>query len=220
MDYANIKEKRVQLIHGDCLEKMKGIPDKSIDLILTDPPYGIGVTKMKLGNAKMQTFHRGDWDNTTPERIYWDEMFRISKNQMIFGAEHLCHYLPISRGWVFWDKNNGASSFADGELIWTSFNYPLRIKKVHWVGSAPKWEDTQGKVHPTQKPVKLIQALLDYYSDRTKQSSFTVLDPFMGSGSTGIACLNTKRNFIGIEKDDKYFEIAKKRIDEAQNANA
>ena len=204
----------MQLIHGDCLEKIKDIPDKSIDLILTDPPYGIGVTKMKLGNAKEQKFHRGEWDATTPSMEYFNELFRVSKNQIVFGADQLCHYLPISRGWVFWDKNNGASSFADGELIWTSFDYPLRKKIVHWVGSAPKWEDTKGKVHPTQKPVKIIELLLDFYIERTKITRFCVLDPFMGSGTTGVACGNRGIDFIGIEKDDKYFEIAKKRIEE------
>lgn len=204
----------IKLLHGDCLELMKKIPDKSIDLIITDPPYGIGVTKMKLGNARNQGFHRGDWDNFIPDKAYFNEMLRISKNQVIFGANYFCKLLPDSRGWIVWDKNNGASSFADGELIYTSMDYPLRIKKVHWVGSAPKWEDTKGKIHPTQKPVEIIKYCIDYISK--KNNIISVLDPFMGSGSTGVACINTNRNFIGIEKDDKYFEIAKNRIYKAQ----
>lgn len=197
----------INLIHGDCLEEMKKIPDGSIDLVLTDPPYGIYSDKEATGFSKKRVdWGLGEWDKKVSKE-YFEEIFRISKNQVIFGAQYYIDYLKPTKEMWLWDKKTGKNYFADGELIWTSYNGTIRIFQHQWCGCFKASERKVKSVHPTQKPV----AVMEWCMRKTKEND-TVLDPFMGSGTTGIACKNLNRNFIGIELDKEYFEIANKRI--------
>jgi len=204
------------IYHGDCLDLMKDIPDKSIDLVLTDPPYGIGECGAKNhsrgGIAESKKYTPKDWDFEKPNKKYFDEIQRISKNQIIFGGNYFADMLPPSSCWLVWDKDN-SGDFADCELCWTSFKSAVRKFKFRWNGMLQ--EDMKHKEireHPTQKPAKLIEQIINKYSDE----GMTIFDPFLGSGTTAVACINTGRNFIGIEKDEEYFNIAQKRVKEAQ----
>lgn len=202
-----------QLYHGDCLEILKTIPDKSVDLVLTDPPYGIKADKGSagFGVAKGRKY-QGNWDKKIPPKIIFDEMLRVGKNVIIFGGNYFAHYLPPSKHWIVWDKKGDIAfknPFADCELIYTSFDKV--VKKIVFKQQGFITDSKDKRVHPTQKPTELLQILIDTYSNPED----IILDCFMGSGSTGIAAVNTNRRFIGIELDDKYFEIAKQRIDNA-----
>ena len=196
---------------GDCLDLMREMPDKSVDLVLTDPPYGIKADNVVEGRIKRE--HNGwkdygvsDWDEYPPTKEYFDNILRISNEQIIFGGNYF--ELPPSPGWIVWDKWQRGFSLADGELAWTSFNKALRIFSY---SRASALKD--GKVHPTQKPLKLMEWCLQKYSE----PGMTVLDPFMGSGTTCVACKKLGRNFIGIEKEPAYVEIALKRLEKVNN---
>ena len=199
---------------GDCLELMKEMPDKSIDLIVTDPPYGKKADKGTngFGTSKNRRY-QGGWDNQRPDKQVFDEMFRISKNLIIFGANYFCDMLPFSNHWIFWDKKGDISfknPFADGELIYTTFTSP--IKRVVFKQQGFITDSKDKRYHPTQKPSELIQMLIEQYSNEGD----IILDPFLGSGTTAIACVNTNRHYIGFELDPQYYNIACKRLDEVE----
>ena len=199
---------------GDCLELMRDIPDKSIDLIVTDPPYGKKADKGTngFGTSKNRRY-QGGWDNQRPDKQVFDEMFRISKNLIIFGANYFCDMLPFSNHWIFWDKKGDISfknPFADGELIYTTFTSP--IKKVVFKQQGFITDSKDKRYHPTQKPSELIQMLIEQYSNEGD----IILDPFLGSGTTAVACVNTNRHYIGFELDKGYYDIACKRLDEVE----
>ena len=201
------------IYNKDCLEFIKRLPDKSIDITITDPPYGKRADKGTngFGVARARNY-RGGWDNDRPPKQYFDELFRVSKNVIIFGANYFCDMLPPSNHWIFWDKKGDIkfqNPFADGELIYTSFKKPIRRIVFKQQGFISDSKDA--RYHPTQKPSELITFLIEQYTDDGQ----TVFDPFMGSGTTGIACINTNRNFIGIEIDEQFFNIAKQRIETA-----
>lgn len=201
----------IDLYNADCLEIMQSIPDKSIDLVITDPPYGIKKDGQKLSICKNPKHNRKEheflgWDSSIPDKKYFDEIFRISKNQIIFGANYFTEFLKPSKGWIVWDKGQYGLTMSDGELIYTSFEKPLRIFNCNRVQLLK-----DKTFHPTQKPLFLMKKILFEYTEKQQ----IILDPFMGSGSTGVACINIGRNFIGIEKEKKYFDIAEKRIQEA-----
>jgi len=199
----------INLIHGDSLQALKGYADNHFDVAIVDPPYGIDVTKMTLGNAKKKLKSKEkDWDNEVPSEAYFKELFRVSKNQLIWGGNYFD--LPNSRFWIVWDKNNGESDFADGEMCWGSFDKPMRIKRVNWCGSACKHETGQNKIHPTQKPIALYRWILDRYTSEGD----LILDTHLGSGSIAIACHYMKRNLIGYEIDKDYYDAACKRFKE------
>jgi len=206
-DYIN------KVIYGDCLEVMKGIPDKSIDLVLTDPPYGIGAYKNgTMGGgvlAKQSKFDKTDWDDEIPPKEIFDEIFRVSKNQIIFGGNYFVEYLTNSPCWLVWDKDNGDNYFADCELCWTSFKTAVRKYQWKWQGMLQQNAKCKDyRVHPTQKPKQLISLILQDYSKDTD----IILDPFLGSGTTAVACKELGRRFIGIEISQKYCEIAERRL--------
>jgi DNA modification methylase len=199
----------VKLICGDCLEVMKSIPDKSIDVVITDPPYGIG----KDGQKESSGVHGGrkgyefkGWDSIRPDKQVFDEIQRVSQNQVIWGGNYFADYLPATSKWLVWDKGQRINQ-SDGELAWTSFSGALRIYTLNRVAIM-----TDGAIHPTQKPASLMRWVI---LNNTREGD-TILDPFMGSGTTGVACVQTGRNFIGIEIDPEYFAIAEKRIKDAQ----
>ena len=206
----------IKLIEGDCLEVMKGMEDNYVDVLITDPPYGIGEAAGKNESrgklATVGNYGNKKWDDSRPDKIYFDEMQRISKNQIIFGGNYFADLLPASNCWIVWDKDNVKTDFADCELAWTSFSSAVRYFKYRWNGMLQgNMGRKEKRVHPTQKPLPLMEWIINKYS----KDSDTILDPFMGGGTTGVASLNFNRDFIGIEKDTEYFNIAQKRIEAA-----
>lgn len=189
-----------------------------MDLTITDPPYGKRADKGTngFGSAKNRRY-AGGWDNSRPTKEVFDELLRVSKNVIIFGANYFCDMLPPSNHWIFWDKKGDIAfqnPFADGELIYTSFKKP--IKRIVFKQQGFITDSKDKRYHPTQKPSELITYLIEQYSN----DNWTIFDPFMGSGTTGVSCVNTNRSFVGAEINDDYFNIAKCRIEEANNKEA
>jgi len=208
-DIKDWKECINEVVCGDSLELMKMIPDNAIDLCLTDPPYGIGIDGQKrIINKNNPKVNRKEhefmgWDSCTPERRYFDELIRISKNQIIFGGNYFQLY--SSRGWIFWDKGQRGLTMSDGELAWTSFDKPLRAITFNRVEIKGKEARTY---HPTQKPLELMRWCLENYAKDCK----TVIDPFAGSFTTAIACKDMGFDWIAIDQEEKYCEIGEKRL--------
>ncbi len=172
---------------------------------------------IKVGGAYRNDYsnHNTDWDKNIPSKEIFKEIFRVSKNQIVFGAEHLCKELPKSRGWIVWDKRCEAkysNDFADCELIWTSFNKPSKIFRYLWSGMLQSEMGLykEKRLHPTQKPVKLIKWLIEQNSDEKS----VILDCFMGSGTTAVACKQLGRSFIGFEISKEYVDIANQRLNQ------
>jgi len=191
----------------DCMEGMKNTPDNYYDLAVVDPPYGIGVNKMTLGNGKKKIYRgQSDWDNTIPTQEYWEQLFRVSKNQVVWGGNYMTEFLKPTGAWLFWDKGTGENDFADGELAWTSYKGALRKITKSWVGANAK--DGFERIHPTQKPV----ALYDWIFNRYATPGMKILDTHLGSGSSRIAAYKAKLDFTGYEIDAEYFEAQEKRF--------
>lgn len=207
---------------GDCLELMKEIPDKSIDLVITDPPYGISIGKMNFtqsGAIKVGGAYRNDyshlnlkWDDNRLSYDILKELFRTSNNQIIFGGNYIADMLPPSKCWVVWDKrvdDKYSNDFADCELIWTSFNKPSKMIRFLWSGMLQNdMSHKEERVHPTQKPIDVIKIIINRFSKEGE----TILDPFLGSGTTLRACRETNRNGIGFEINPDYEPIIRKRL--------
>ena len=207
-----------QIINADCLDILKELPDKCIDLVLTDPPYGIGEARGKnksRGNkAIAKDYGNKDWDNSIPEKEIFNEILRVSKHQIIFGGNYFVEYLHNSPCWLVWDKNNGANDFADCELAWT--NFKSAVRKYLWTWNGMLQHDMKNKdvrIHPTQKPLKLFEMIINDYSNEND----LILDCFSGSGTTAIACHNLKRSFICIERDTDYYNASVERLKDAQS---
>jgi site-specific DNA-methyltransferase (adenine-specific) len=188
---------------------MKSYPDKYFDLALVDPPYGIsrsGQLETFTKNPKHKRKHFSDkgWDNKTPSKEYWSEMFRVSKNQIVWGANYFTKYLPASMGWIFWDKGQDLS-MSDGELAYTSFNRALRRVKIN----RGQLMVEGGTIHPTQKPVKLYKWLLQNYA----KPGDLILDTHMGSQSSRIAAYDMGFDYVGFELDEDYFQQGNKRFE-------
>lgn len=195
----------IKLLNEDCIEVMARYPDKYYDLAIVDPPYGIGVN-MNAGRKKDTRSKKRDikkWDNITPSIEYWNELFRVSKNQIVCGANYFTEYLPNSMGWIFWDKCVAAGcSFSDGELIWTSFDQALKKAVIPYSGFIGMDYE---KFHPTTKPIKLYKWLLHNYSE----PNFKILDTHLGSGSSAIAAHQFGiSEFMGCEIDKDYYDAA------------
>ncbi len=203
---------------GDCLELMKGIEDNSVDLVVTDPPYGIKRDKGFEGFEGFGGFgepiarrqYKDDWDQERPEKQYFDEILRVSKNAIIFGGNHFADILPLGNHWIVWDKLNTMPTFGDCELIWTNIDRKS-VKKIRHEYNGLLGKEDQ-RYHPTQKPVGLLEKLLYQYS----KEGDIILDPFLGSGTTAVACVNLNRHYLGIELDEGYVAIANKRVEEAK----
>ena len=193
----------------DCMEFMKGIPDKYYELAIVDPPYGIGVNKMTLGNGKNKIFRgNDDWDNKPPSPEYFNELVRISKNQIIWGANHFTEeFHSNSPCWIFWDKGTGENDFADGEFAYTSFKGRARKIFISWVGANAK-DKEYGRIHPTQKPVALYKWLLQNYAKPNDR----IFDSHVGSGSSRIACYDMGFDFMGCELDEDYWKAQEERF--------
>ena len=208
--------KNATMYNCDCMELMKQYPDKHFDLAIVDPPYGIGESgdrnksRGKLAVAKdYKAFAGGDIE--PPNKEYFIELQRVSKNQIIWGANHFASNLPnpSSSCWIVWDKVTGQSDFADCELAFTSFKSAVRQFTFQWSGMLQgDMKNKEHRIHPTQKPVKLYQWLLDNYA----KNGDKILDTHLGSGSIAIACNDMGYELIGCELDIDYFNAACERI--------
>jgi site-specific DNA-methyltransferase (adenine-specific) len=192
----------------DCMEFMRSVPDKFYSLACVDPPYGIGVN-MNAGRKKdTKSKKRGvkKWDNNIPPAEYFTELFRVSKNQIIWGGNYFTEYLPIKQGWIFWDKVVAPDcTFSDGELAWTSFEVALKKVIVPWSG----FIGSEGeKFHPTTKPIKLYDWIFRNYA----KPNDTILDTHMGSQSSRISAYKAGLDFTGCELDPEYFEQGNERF--------
>lgn len=195
----------------DCMEGMKQFPDNYFDLAVVDPPYGINANKMTLGNGKRVVYRGGnDWDNQAPSEEYFTILFRVSKNQIIFGGNYFVEHLRATQGWIFWDKCTGSNDFSDGELAWTSYNRALRLYRQSWVGANAKEKTENDRIHPTQKPVALYKWILTNYA----KPGDKILDTHVGSGSSLIACYDLGFDYVGFEIDKEYYNMAKRRIED------
>lgn len=199
----------VELLHTDCMTYMKTVPDKFFELAIVDPPYGININ-MNMGRkkGKKRSHEDKDWDDSIPSPDYFIELARVSKNQIIWGGNYFP--LPITRGWIFWDKcvPQGVD-FSDGELAWTSFDRTLLKVTVPYSG----FVGTEGKIHPTQKPVKLYKRILKEFA----LAGDKILDTHLGSGSIAIACYDMGLDFVGCEIDKDYFSAAAKRYEQVKS---
>lgn len=194
----------IELHLGDCLEVLPSIEAGSVDAVVTDPPYGIG-KKWKggsghgWGKAQQEGVVRNEWDNEPASQRHIDAILAIGKHHIIWGGNYFV--LPVSRCWLVWNKPERGFTLAECELAWTDFDNVARVFDCR--RSDPFRE------HPTQKPL----SLMEWCVEKTKGD--TILDPFMGSGTTGVACAKLGRRFVGIEKEEKYFDIACRRIEAA-----
>lgn len=201
-----------KVIQGDCLEELKKMPDNSVDLVLVDPPYGIKACSGVggFGISKTDNHYKGGWDKSRPNKIYFDEMLRVGKQAIIFGGNYFADLLPQGKHWIVWDKKGDIkfqNPYSDCELIWT--NIKRNTVKKYVFKQQGFIKDTKDiRYHPTQKPSELIEIFLKEYTNEGD----TILDPFAGSGTTGVACKNLNRNYILIEKEPEYIEIINKRL--------
>lgn len=205
---------KITLYNADCMDILKQTPDKYYSLCIVDPPYGIGEDGLKNHSrgklAKPKLYTPKNWDKSAPDKEYFDELIRVSKNQIIWGANHFISKIPYdSSCWVVWDKNNGENDFANCELAWTSFKSAVRIFKYTWAGMMQEnMKNKEVRIHPTQKPAQLYKWLLNKYA----KAGDTILDTHLGSGSSAIAAHDGGFEFTGIELDREYYNAAKERI--------
>jgi site-specific DNA-methyltransferase (adenine-specific) len=205
-----------KILLGDCLDIMREMPDKCVDLVLTDPPYGIGESNERNATrgkvCRPTDYGHYTWDSKRIPSEYFDEIRRISQNQIIFGGNYYGSILGDTSCYIVWDKDNGENDFADCELAWTSFKTAVRKFKYRWNGMLQEnMRDKEKRIHPTQKPVALFEWILRLYS----KPGDIILDPFLGSGTTVAACINLERQYIGIEINPDYVLASQQRIKKA-----
>ena len=194
----------VNFFNIDCIEFMKSKPDKFYDLAICDPPYGIGAAKEKPHNGWVDWGVK-QWDNESPKAEYFTELIRVSKNQIIWGANHFISKMPFdSSCWLIWDKGQRDFSLADGEMAWTSFSKAMRIKTYSRAKALQ-----EGKIHPTQKPIALYRWLLQNYAKPNDK----ILDTHGGSMSSAIACDMEGFDLSICEIDLEYFNAGVKRFE-------
>ena len=198
-------------ITNECnMELMKRYPDKYFDLAIVDPPYGIGMAKgIEVGKWKRKIHTTKDWDNATPTAEYWEQLFRVSKNQIVWGGNYFIEYLKNTRCFIFWDKKNGTNFMSDGELAWTSFDSSVRRYAYNHIQDFNKGID---RIHPTQKPIDLYKFCLMNYAKQGDK----ILDTHLGSGSIAIACHNLGFDLTACELDAEYYNNALKRLQQHQ----
>lgn len=222
----------ITLLNVDCMEYMRTVPDKYFDLAIVDPPYGIGEsgkTNASRGSAAgagkwagsrnttgagvpSTQFAHKDWDREPPSHAYFNELLRVSSNQIIWGANHFVDRIGLpSPCWIVWDKVNGTTDFADCELAYTSFPTAVRKFQYMWNGMLQgDMKNKERRIHPTQKPVKLYEWLLNNYAEEGQK----ILDTHLGSGSSAIAAhYFGVGEFVGCELDPDYCAAAKARFD-------
>lgn len=222
----------IELLNMDCMDYMRGCEDNAFDLAIVDPPYGIGESgktnesrgssagSSKWKGSKNTTgagvpstkFIHKEWDKEPPSNDYFTELQRVSVNQIIWGANHFMHrIIQGSPCWIVWDKVNGSTDFADCELAYTSFKTTVRMFKYVWNGMLQgDMKNKEERIHPTQKPVKLYQWLLNNYAEPGQR----ILDTHLGSGSSAIAAHYYGCDFVGMEIDEDYYNAAVKRFND------
>lgn len=192
----------IELLHIDCMEYMASQPDNAFDLACVDPPYGIGINSMNMGSRQTVRPDSRKWDDSPPTQSYFDELKRVSLNQIIWGGNYF-NLFP-TRCFFIWDKGEGIynRSFAECEMAWSSFDKSARMVKINPI--------QLDRIHPTQKPVKLYEWLLTNYAKPGQR----ILDTHLGSASSAIAAHYFGVDFVGCELDKDYFEAAKKRFEQ------
>jgi site-specific DNA-methyltransferase (adenine-specific) len=201
----------INLYNGDCMEAMAKMKDNAFDLAIVDPPYGIGATKTigkgdkRSGREKQEKWGLKKWDKDRPKKEYFNELQRVSKNQIISGGNYFSDLLPASRCWAIWDKMQRVSQ-ADAELLWTSFDSSVRIFQYHC--SKLQGFMNPNRFHPTEKPVALYKWLLKNYA----KEGDTILDTHLGSGSIAIACHDMGFDLEAYELDSDYYRDCMKRF--------
>jgi len=192
----------ITITNEDNMLLMARYPDNYFDLAIVDPPYGIDAGKMTMGSGKHKFKKGKDWDNSIPNNEYFKELFRVSKNQIIWGGNYFP--LPLNNNWIIWDKLNPNLSFSEAELAWCSIKKNVRIFKRY-----SAMEDDDGKKqHPTQKPILLYKYCLEKYAKQGDK----ILDTHLGSGSIAIACHDYGFELTACELDKEYFDKAIQRI--------
>ena len=223
MEYIGFKNEyhsgKIHLYNGDCMDLLRQTPDKYYDLAIVDPPYGIGASSKNFIRQGKQTgkslavsgtkYTAKDWDNCVPDKIYFDELRRVSKNQIVWGGNYFASLLPNSSCWLIWDKVTGDNLYADAELAWTSFDKAVRKFTWMWKGMFQQnMANKEDRIHPTQKPVQLYKWILQNYA----KEGDTILDTHFGSLSIGIACHDMGFELTAIELDEDYYEAGKNRL--------
>lgn len=206
-------------ICGDCMDYLPQFPDKYFELAIVDPPYGIGESggknksRSKIAKAKCYKDYIGN-DLKPPDKEYFDELIRVSKNQIIWGANHFISKIPYdSSCWIVWDKENGKNDFADCELAWTSFKSSVRKFSFRWQGMIQgNMKKKEIRIHPNQKPIALYDWILSKYAHKGDK----ILDTHVGSASSLISFYKNGFDYIGFEKDTYYYELANKRVQESK----
>jgi site-specific DNA-methyltransferase (adenine-specific) len=192
---------------------MARYPDKYFDLAIVDPPYGIDMDNQKVRvkpnrpnsylRAGQDQYKKADWDKCPPTKNYFDELFRVSKNQIIWGSNYFCEFIPSGKGWIYWDKQMGDNNFSSGEFAYQS----IQIKSSSY--SMPSMRVAGTRIHPTQKPIELYKFCLEKFAKEGDK----ILDTHLGSGSIAIACHDYNFNLTACELDTDYYNKAMERID-------
>lgn len=196
----------IELLNIDCVEYMKTCQENEFDLAIVDPPYrnqNQPTKEMRENGGKMDDF------GSKPGADYFEELFRVSKNQIIWGANNFLEFLPSTNCFIFWYKKNPMPNYSDGELAWTSFKEVARCFDFNYYGGLQGNTKADTKIHPTQKPIELYDWLLDNYSAPHER----ILDTHLGSGSSAISAHYKYIDFVGCELNEKYYQLAKTRID-------
>lgn len=208
---------KITITNEDNMQLMARYPDNYFDLAIVDPPYGINASNVLSGTRRKSgkgascktAFEAKDWDLEIPREEYFNELFRVSKNQIIWGANYMVEFLPNSQGWIIWDKDNGTTNFADAELAFTSFDKATRIFKFTWNGMLQgDMKNKEVRIHPTQKPKALYKWILDKYAVPGDK----ILDTHLGSASIALACHDYDFELTACELDTDYYNSAIKRI--------
>ena len=209
----NERGPRSEALNMDCMAYMRALPDKAFDLAVVDPPYGIHMDGGEIGRsvlAQTTKYQQKAWDRAPPAEAYFLELERVSRNRVIWGANHFISRYPRDSGeWLVWDKLNGENDFADCELAWTRFGGAVRLFRFRWAGMLQgNMRAKEVRIHPTQKPVALYAWIFSRYA----KPGDRILDTHLGSGSSRIAAWDAGLDFVGCEIDRDYFDAQERRF--------
>ena len=220
IEWTNLKNPQI-FINGDCMDYLKSMPDKYMELAICDPPYGIGASEKnstdkkqsKKSATKSNDYGNQNWDNEVPKKDYFDELFRVSKNQIIWGVNYY-PYDFLSGGRIYWDKCVTMPTYSNGELAYCSLINSLKSVKIAWHGMIQEnMKNKEFRIHPTHKPVALYEWLLTNYA----KPGDKILDTHVGSASSLIACHNLGFDYVGFEIDTDYYNMANDRLERVKS---